>query len=186
MARDADCRLLWRFPPRRLAAEVIRDCVLQLSGKLNLKRGGPGFLLFKVDRENVHHYFPLDRFEPEHFRRMIYMTKIRQEQDEVFGVFDCPDGGQTIPDRSRSTTALQAMNLFNSRFMIEQAGFLAERLRSVAGDDPSDQIQLAFELALSRSPTPQELQEALQFVADHQLEAFCRALLNTNEFLFVS
>ena len=91
LAKDADCKLLWRFPLKRLEAEAIRDCVLQLSGKLNLQAGGPGFLLFKIDRENVHHYFPLEKFGPEHFRRMIYMTKIRQEQDEVFGVFDCPD-----------------------------------------------------------------------------------------------
>ncbi len=105
IAKDAQARWLWRFPPRRLEAEAIRDCVLQISGKLNPQAGGPGFLLFKVDRENVHHYFPLEKFEPQHFRRMIYMTKIRQEQDDVFGAFDCPDGGQTIPQRSRSTTA---------------------------------------------------------------------------------
>ncbi len=133
LAKDADCRLLWRFPPRRLEAEAIRDCVLQVSGKLNPQSGGPGFLLFNIDRENVHHYFPLEKFEPQHFRRMIYMTKIRQEQDDVFGTFDCPDGGQTIPQRNRSTTALQALNLLNSQFMIEQSGFLAERLIDQAG-----------------------------------------------------
>ncbi len=186
LARDADCRLLWRFPPRRLEAEAIRDCVLQITGKLNPKAGGPGFLLFKVDRENVHHYFPLEEFEPEHFRRMIYMTKIRQEQDEVFGVFDCPDGGQTIPDRSRSTTALQALNLLNSQFMIQQAGFLAERLKTAAGDDVAAQVRLAFELAFSRAPAPEELADALEFVQQYDLQAFCRALLNANEFLFVS
>ena len=76
IAKDADCKLLWRFPPKRLEAEAIRDCVLQLSGKLNLKAGGPGFLLFRIDRENVHHYFPLESFGPEHFRRMVYMLSL--------------------------------------------------------------------------------------------------------------
>lgn len=186
LAKDADCRLLWRFPPRRLEAEAIRDCVLQLSGKLNPETGGPGFLLFKIDRENVHHYFPLEKFEPEHFRRMIYMTKIRQEQDEVFGVFDCPDGGQTIPDRSRSTTALQALNLLNSKFILEQTGFLAARLENQAGDRIEDQLRLAFELAFSRQPSVEELADATAFVEQHGLQAFCRALLNANEFLFMS
>ncbi len=186
IAKDADCRLLWRFPPRRLEAEAIRDCVLQLSGKLNPLAGGPGFLLFKVDHENVHHYFPLDSFESNHFRRMIYMTKIRQEQDEVFGVFDCPDGGQTIPKRSRSTTALQALNLLNSKFMIEQASFLTERLKSAAGDEPTEQIALAFEWAFLRSPTAEEMADAKQLIEKHGLNSFCRALLNANEFLFVS
>jgi len=186
MAVDAGCQLLWRFPPRRLEAEAIRDCVLQVTGKLNPQAGGPGFLLFRVDRENVHHYFPLDSFAPEHFRRMIYMTKIRQEQDEVFGVFDCPDGGQTIPSRSRSTTALQALNLLNSKFMIGQSEFLAERLRSEAGAEAADQVRHAFDLAFARSPSPEELDDALGLIAEHGLESFCLALLNANEFLFMS
>ena len=182
---DADCQLLWRFPIRRLEAEAIRDCVLQISGKLNPKAGGPGFLLFKIDRENVHHYFPLEKFESEHFRRMIYMTKIRQEQDEVFGVFDCPDGGQSIPNRNRSTTALQALNLLNSQFVIEQATYWAEQLRIEGGQRAEDQIRLAFELAFSRQPGEIEMQDSRELVGQHGLEAFCRALLNSNEFLFV-
>ncbi len=186
LARDADNRWMWRFPPRRLEAEAIRDCVLQLSGKLNLQAGGPGFLLFRIDRENVHHYFPLETFAEDQFRRMIYMTKIRQEQDDVFGSFDCPDGGQTMPDRTSSTTALQALNLLNSRFMIEQAGYLADRLQVAAGKDPAAQVRLAYELAFSRTPDAAELQDAVQFVQEHGLPAFCRALLNANEFLFLS
>jgi hypothetical protein len=186
LAQDADGRLLWRFPPRRLEAEAIRDCVLQLTGKLNLAAGGPGYLLFEIQRETVHHYFPLEEFGPDQFRRMIYMTKIRQEQDEVFGVFDCPDGGQVIPQRSRSTTALQSLNLLNSKFMIEQAGYLAERLRRQAGDEIGAQVHEAYALAFSRVPNRDEADEARQFVEQFGLEAFCRALLNANEFLFLS
>ena len=185
MAKDADCKLLWRFPLKRLEAEAIRDCVLQLSGKLNLKAGGPGFLLFRIDRENVHHYFPLESFGPEHFRRMVYMTKIRQEQDEVFGVFDCPDGGQTIPNRNQSTTALQSLNMLNSKFMIEQAKFLSERLQREAGSQASDQIKHAFDLAFARIPTAGELAEANALIQQFGLASFCRAILNSNEFLFV-
>lgn len=183
---DADCKLLWRFPPRRLEAEAIRDCVLQLSGKLNLQVGGPGFLLFKIDRENVHHYFPLDKFEEKHFRRMIYMTKIRQEKDDVFGVFDCPDGGQAIPDRTRSTTALQALNLLNSPFMIQQASFLADRLRAESPNDVGQQVNRAFEKAYSRLPSSVEMEDSISLIETHGLEAFCRAIMNTNEFLFLS
>ncbi|MCH2179266.1 MAG: DUF1553 domain-containing protein [Mariniblastus sp.] len=183
---DADCKFLWRFPPRRLEAEAIRDCVLQLSGKLNPKAGGPGFLLFEIDRENVHHYFPLKEFKPEHFRRMIYMTKIRQEQDAVFGVFDCPDGGQTIPKRNRSTTALQALNLLNSKFMLEQASFLKGRLERESGASVERQVRHAFELAFLRRPTEEELEDSIDLINNHGLAAFCRALLNANEFLFLS
>ncbi|MDC0935967.1 DUF1553 domain-containing protein [Pirellulales bacterium] len=186
-AKDADSRLLWRFPPRRLEAEAIRDCILRVSGALNPQAGGPGFLLFQVDgHETVHHYFPLEKFGPNEFRRMIYMTKIRQEQDEVFGVFDCPDGGQTIPNRSRSTTPLQALNLLNSRFMLQQTEILAVRVRQEAGADVAAQVKRVFQLAFSRPPDAVELEQSVALVKEYGLDALCRAIFNANEFLFLS
>ncbi|MGB0644027.1 MAG: DUF1549 domain-containing protein, partial [Akkermansiaceae bacterium] len=110
---DASSRFFWRFPPRRLEAEAIRDGMLSVAGTLDRKMGGQGFHLFDVDRENVVHYHAKDETGPAEWRRMIYLFKIRQEQDAVFGSFDCPDGNQVIPTRSRSTTPLQALNLFN-------------------------------------------------------------------------
>ncbi|HMO13324.1 MAG TPA: DUF1553 domain-containing protein [Pirellulaceae bacterium] len=183
---DAESRLLWRFPPRRLEAEAIRDSVLQASGKLDLTMGGPGFLLFKIDRENVHHYFPLEEFEPQHFRRMIYMTKIRQEQDDVFGQFDCPDGSQVMPNRNQSTTALQSLNLLNSPFMLEQAKFFTERIEAQTGASIEEQVEFAYRILFARRPVPQELDDAVQFIREFGLPAFCRAMLNANEFLYVS
>ncbi|MCA9267351.1 MAG: DUF1553 domain-containing protein, partial [Planctomycetales bacterium] len=111
---DATSRLLWRFPPRRLEAEAIRDSVLAVSGALDLRMGGPGFSGFEVEAENVRHFHPKTSYGPDDWRRMIYMTKVRQEQESVFGAFDCPDASQVAPKRSRSTTPLQAFNLFNS------------------------------------------------------------------------
>jgi hypothetical protein len=184
--KDAASQLLWRFPPRRLEAEAIRDCVLAVSGDLNLQAGGPGFLLFEVDRENVHHYFPKKEFGPSEFRRMIYMTKIRQEQDAVFGVFDCPDGGQVIPNRSRSTTPLQALNLLNSDFMLLQVQHMTDRVQREAGGDVEAQVRRAFVLTFSRQPTAKEVEMAVELVRQYGLDALCRALLNSNEFLFVS
>ena len=117
---------------------------------------------------------------------MIYMTKIRQEQVDVFGVFDCPDGGQTTPTRSRSTTPLQSLSLLNSRFMMDQSAAFAQRLRSSAADDLAEQIRLAYRWLYSRSPGRPEVEAASQFIERSGLEAFCRALLNSNEFLFIS
>ncbi|MDP1561348.1 MAG: DUF1553 domain-containing protein [Pirellulaceae bacterium] len=181
---DASSRLLWRFPPRRLEAEIIRDQILAVSGTLQLSGGGPGFSAFIVDLENVRHYFPLDTYEAEHFRRMVYQTKVRQEQDAVFGAFDCPDGTQIAPQRSRSTTPLQAMNLFNSGFVQQQAETMARRLEQVHTDSKM-QIQAAVELVYSRVPEADELAELQAFVADQGLPALCRVLLNSNEFLFI-
>ena len=185
LAVDGDARLLWRFPPRRLEAEAIRDCILQVSGVLDKRVGGPGFSAFVIDNENVRHYHPKKMFGPADWRRMIYMTKVRQEQDAVFGAFDCPDGNQVMPKRSRSTTPLQALNLLNSKFMTQQAGIMADRLRREAGKDASRQVERAFTLFYNREPTATEIADATKLIVDHGLESFCRAMQNTNEFLFI-
>ena len=182
---DADSRLLWRFPPRRLEAEGMRDSMLSVSGLLDLRMGGPGFSAFEVEPENVRHYFPKSNYGPGDWRRMIYMTKVRQEQDSVFGLFDCPDASQTIPRRSRSTTPLQALNLFNSRFVMQQAELFSERLGTDAGKSSSHRVRLAFQLCYSREPDEEELADAVRFAESRGFVLFTRALLNSSEFLFI-
>jgi hypothetical protein len=185
LAADGGSLLLWRFPPRRLEAEVIRDNILLASGVLESRMGGPGFSGFKVEAENVRHYHPKETYGPADWRRMLYMTKVRQEREPTFGVFDCPDFNQTVPSRSRSTTPLQSLSLLNSPFVLQQAGLLAKRLRREAGADTRTQVTRACRIALGREPTLEELADAGQLVAEHSLEAFCRALFNANEFLFL-
>jgi len=185
MAVDAAAQFLWRFPPRRLEAESIRDSMLLVSGSLNRAMGGPGFSAFKVEEENVRHYFPRERWGENEWRRMVYMTKVRQEQDSVFGTFDCPDGNQTVPKRSRSTTPLQALNLFNSKFVLQQCDQLAERTQQSAGDDPDDQVAWLFRQAFNREPSTLESDECTAFIREHGLPSMCRVLFNANEFLFV-
>ena len=184
-AMDADGRLLWRYTPRRLEAEAIRDSMLAVSGALDLKMGGPGFYLMDVVEENVMHYFPKEKYTPAEFRRMVYQFRIRQTTDSVFGSFDCPDGGAVMPKRSRSNTPLQALNLFNSTFVLQQADLLAKRLAAEAGDMPDAQAALAFRLFYARPPDALELGNSAAMIRDHGLPSFARALYNTSEFLFV-
>jgi hypothetical protein len=113
------------------------------------------------------------------------MTKVRMEQDAVFGAFDCPDAGQVAPERNRSTTPLQALNLLNSDFVIQQADLLAERLRREVPDDTAGQVRRAFRLFVARAPDAEETDAALAVIDEHGLDAFCRAMLNTSEFLFI-
>ncbi|MDB5321142.1 MAG: Planctomycete cytochrome [Phycisphaerales bacterium] len=184
-AADGDASLLWRFPPQRLQAESIRDSILAVSGKLDLTAGGPGFDFFKPNTNYVRVYEPKEDFSPAEFRRMIYAQKPRLQADGVFGAFDCPDAGQTQPRRASSTTPLQAMNLLNSRFVLQQSEFLAERLRRDAGEDAAAQVGLAFRLAFAREVTEREREAAVVLIRGHGLAAFCRAVFNANEFLYV-
>lgn len=182
---DAANRLLWRFPPRRLEAEAIRDTILAVSGNLDLTPGGPSFYLHEVDRENVYHYHPKEAFGPAEARRMVYAFKVRMEQDGVFGAFDCPDGSLVAPRRSVSTTPLQALNLFNSAFMVHQAEQFARRLELEAGPDPAAQAERGWQLAFNRPPAPVELDESVRLAKAHGVSALCRALLNASELLWI-
>lgn len=182
--RDFDVRLLWRFPSRRLESEPIRDAMLAVSGKLNLKMYGRGFDLFN-NRGGLSGFQPVESFTGDGLRRMIYAHKVRREREAVFGAFDCPDAGQSTSRRRESTTPIQALNLFNSRFTIEQAEAFAARVQSEVGDDIARQIQRAYQLAFSRKATAVELAEARPAVVEHGLPVLCRALFNSNEFLFV-
>jgi hypothetical protein len=185
LAADAQDRWLWRYPPRRLEAEPLRDAILAVSGKLDLRMGGPGFDLFEQNTNYVKVYTPKKEFGPAEWRRMIYQTKPRMQLDDTFGAFDCPDAGQIAPKRNSSTTALQALNLLNSRFLVQQAGLFAERLKREAGDDPAAQVRRGFRLAFGREPSAEESAAAVRLIRAHGAAALCRALLNANEFLWV-
>ncbi|AMV40472.1 DUF1553 domain-containing protein [Planctomyces sp. SH-PL62] len=184
-ARDADARLLWRFPPRRLDAETIRDSMLAVAGRLDPKMGGPGFDLFDK-RGGLTGFIPVESFQGDGLRRMIYAHKVRRERDAVFGAFDCPDAGQSTARRRESTTPIQALNLFNSRFTLDQAEAFAARVaRDQNGDGGVDgQVRRAYQLALSRDPEEAEAADARDVVVRFGAAALCRVLLNCNEFLF--
>jgi hypothetical protein len=184
-AVDAQSRLLWRYPPRRLDAEPLRDAILAVSSRLDRRMGGPGFLAFEPNDNYVRVYNPKQTFGPEDWRRMIYMTKIRMQQDGTFGAFDCPDGGQIAPRRSQSTTPLQALNLLNSPFIQDQAAALAKRLEAEVGPEPVAQVRRAFLLVLQRMPAADELTAGTGVVREHGLAVLCRALFNSNEFVFI-
>lgn len=185
LAVDAAARLLWRFPPRRLEAEALHDSMLCVSGSLDLAAGGPGYSAFEPNSNYVRVYTPKQKFGSGDFRRMIYMTKVRMHVDPTFGPFDCPDGGQVAPKRSRSTTPLQALNLLNSSLLLTQVDACAARLAREAGADPEAQIRLGFALAFQREPAAEELAACLAAVRSEGLAVFCRAVLNSNEFVFL-
>jgi hypothetical protein len=183
LAQDTGGRLLWRFAPRRLEAEPLRDAILAVCGNLDRRMAGPGFDLFEPNDNYVKVYTPRTAFGPQQWRRMVYQSKPRMQLDGVFGAFDCPDAGQIAPRRTRSTTPLQALNLLNSGFTVEQAGLFASRLRREAGPHANAQVLRGFRLALGRDPDADEWRAAVGLIRAEGLAAFCRALLNANEFV---
>ncbi len=180
MSADAGTQLLWRFPPLRVEAEVIRDGILQASGKLDPTLGGRSFRIHNV-KKTYSQWQVVDNHGENTWRRMLYQERMRRVDDRIFTAFDFPDCGQVRAKRPVSTTPLQALNLMNSDFVVEQSEFVAERARSEAGEDVDGQIIRAFELLLSRAPDEDEL-KVCQGV---ELQLVCRSLINSNEYAFL-
>jgi len=181
---DADVRWLWRYPSRRMEAEGIRDSMLFVSGQLNPSMYGRGFNLFDK-RGGLSGFKPIKTLSEANQRRMIYAHKVRREPEAVFGAFDCPDAGQSTAVRRASTTPIQALNLFNSQFTLDVSAKFANRVKNEVGDDVTQQIERAYELTLNRLPLSSEREDAEPIVREFGLAVLCRALFNSNEFLFI-
>ena len=190
---DGDSRLLWRFPPRRLSAEELRDTLLQIAGKLGRANAldqeapdrGPGFRLYRFMQDNVATYSPLDKHGPETYRRAIYHQNARASVVDLMTDFDQPDCTFSAPRRAETTTPLQALTMLNHSFTLDMAVALSERLEQEAGDDVTAQIQRACQLCYSRNAAEYEVELCSRLIHQHGLTAFCRALLNTTELIYL-
>lgn len=183
---DADTRLLWRFPPRRLSAEEIRDTILFIAGKLDEHMGGPGFRLYQYTRDNVATYAPLESFGPETFRRSVYHQNARAARVDLLSDFDAPDCAFSVARRVPTTTPSQSLALMNHNFSMAMADALSQRLAAAAGAaNLPAQIKLGFTLAIEREPSGAELVAATALVEKYGMRAFCRAILNSSEMIYL-
>ncbi len=184
-AIDADQRLLWRFPPRRLEGEAVRDAMLAVSGQLNLQKGGPSFRPFELKIFNSHFYNLNDPIGPDFNRRTVYRINVNSAKDPLLESMDCPDPSTKTPKRSVTTTPIQALGLMNNSFVQRQARNFAERVKSQSGAGVSEQIELAYRIALGRNPTQPEIDRAAKLVREDGLAAVCWVLLNSSEFMYL-
>jgi hypothetical protein len=185
--RDADNRFLWRMNRQRLDAESVRDSVLAVSGKLDLKMGGPGFELFrfKDDHSPVYDHGALEKIhDPATYRRTVYRFTVRSVPNPFLDCLDCADPNINTPVRNTTLTALQALALLNDPFVLKQVEFFAERLRKTSAD-PVRQVEHGFLLAFGRPPSGEEREAFAGYVSKHGLVSACRLLFNANEFVFV-
>ncbi len=190
-AKDPASRSLWKFKRRRLEAEAIRDAILQASGGLNPSMGGPSVFpplpddladFARYGRTGGLMWEPNERVEDAR-RRSIYIFQRRSLPLPMMAAFDAPVFSESCERRSLTTTPLQALSMMNGYLVHEEADRLAERVRSLAGTDPARQVETAFEIVLGRLPDAEEARRLARL--EGSLEALCRVLFNSNEFLHV-
>lgn len=222
---DPDNRLLSRMNVLRLEAETLRDALLAVSGRLNPKIGGPpvpvtfneeGQIVIGIDTRDTAgrqtgKFVPLNG---EEYRRSIYIQARRTMPLEMFAAFDAPAmTDASCAARPVTTVSPQSLLLMNNLYMREHAQDCAARVIREAGPDLDRQVQRAWSLCLSRTPSMADQQDAVEFVkaqtAHYQahpsklekvggppektdaapgllgLAALCHALMSSNEFLYV-
>ena len=169
---DADNRLLWRMPVRRMDAEQLRDSILFVGGEMEFGMGGPG-----VSEEGSK-------------RRSIYVLNKRNKLRTMMNKFDTPDLHNSCHMRDVTTTPLQALSLMNGEWVLAQAETFAERLMEIPSDGVEKRIVAAYEIALGRTPEVEEIQLAQSFLDEPSKKDswidLCHVLLNTNEFIYIN
>lgn len=184
LAQDAGAMYLWRFPPRRVEAEVIRDSILLASGKLDTSIGGKSYRIHN-EKKTYAQWQVVKNYGEDTWRRLLYQERMRRVDDRNFTAFDFPDCGQVRAKRPVSTTPLQALNLMNSPFAVNQADLIAERATMDFPEDPVKATAALFSLILGRSPTADELAISSEVAVASGLNVVSRSLINTNEFAFL-
>ena len=170
LATDPDNRLLWKQNRQRLDFESLHDSVLAVSGQLDPKLGGPSVKLFGANK-----------------RRAVYGYIDRLEFPSLLTTFDVPNPAGSVPERTSTTVAPQALFLMNGPFARDAAKKLAASPAVQKLTDPAERLDLLYLTVYGRKPSADERTLALAFVAKgtDRWADLTHGLLMTNEFAFV-
>jgi len=157
---DPENALLHRQNRLRVEAEIIGDLYLAASGLLSAKRGGP--TVYPPIPQEVQDLGYSDLNWPtsvgeDRYRRGLYTFHKRTILHPNLQIFDRPSAGASQNGRARTNTPLQALTTLNNPVFVEAAQALGRRVQAEAPGSLSNQLTLAFRLALSRTPSAGEL-----------------------------
>jgi hypothetical protein len=198
---DPENAYLWRMPRRRLDAEELRDSILYVSGRLDRKMGGT--LLQTTPFQDLS-AGGVSRSPSlyESTRRSIYLPVLRGALYEVYRTFDFPDPACSSGDRAVTTVAAQALFMMNSSIVEQASADLTARFSGDSVGDDRARMESACRCILGRPATAEEIELWRAFLARYQSAAaiagqdpaivrrkawqgLCRALLSSNEFVYV-
>src|SRR5436190_29528 len=161
---DPQDKLLWRYNRHRLEGESIRDSMLEVSGHLNLKMGGPGVFPPLPPGVVTRGGWKKESDPSEAERRSVYVFVRRNTRYPMFEVFDMPDTHESCARRNTTITAPQALELMNNDLVAEWSRAMAARVMNGSGLTPEGELDRPWKLAYSRLPSAEERESALKFV----------------------
>ncbi len=171
-AVDPANRFLWHHSTRRLEAEEIRDSVLAISQRLDLKRPEgsaiKGLPVVEIrnngpEAKEIHTEAGRSNF------RSVYLPLVRGIVPNALEVFDFAEQGLVTGKRTNTTVAPQSLFLLNDSFMWNNAHSFAQRLRSTQ-ESTAQRIADAYRSILHRQPSPEEVKKAIDFVTSYTVE----------------
>ncbi len=190
---DPENRLLWRMNRRRMEAEVIRDSLLAVSGRLDNQAGGKA--MTHANFVNLNDGKSRDPALYDSNRRSVYLPVIRSALFDVFETFDFANPSTIKGRRATTTVAPQALFMMNSEHVEKAALAIAKRIEAT-----DDSIAAAYRTVHLRSPSASEIGRSKEFLKHYEgamtefdpikrrtraLQALCRVLLSSNEFVYV-
>ena len=198
---DPENRLLQHMPIRRLEAEAIRDTLLAISGRLDLKMYGKSIPVFYAyGRGKTKGDKPVGPLDGDG-RRSVYQEIRRNAHNPFLEVFDQPKPSSTRGQRDETNVPAQSLTMLNSPFVIGQAGVWADRLTKAEDASVAARIGRMFVKAFGREPTTNERDRSETFVAEiaakHEVPAedlleseqvwqdFAHALFNLKELIYI-
>ena len=193
--QDPQNRLLSHMPLRRMNAEALRDSILSVSGKLDTTPGGPPDSV-TVDRNGL---VSANATSTGGWRRSVYLQYRRTQIPTMLDTFDYPEMGPNCVSRNVSTVSPQSLMLLNNERVHSLSHAFASRVRNLLPDDQKQdqgaQIDLVYQLALSRLPsqaerqlgqsTLQELAVLWQDNPEAALDTYCHTIFNSAAFLYI-
>lgn len=171
---DLDNRLLSRFPIRRVEAEVLRDSLLFISGRLDDTPFGPAERV-----ESREDGLVSSVGSEKGWRKSIYMLQRRSETSTLLEDFDLPQMAPNCTERTVATVAPQALHLLNNKMVHDWATAMAERIIREEGLNRDSQIRRAYQLALGRLPDKEEKEIVIRTM--DELQQKWRASQNLNQ-----
>jgi hypothetical protein len=145
--------------------------VLAVSGLLDPARGGPAA-----------------PFNDAFRRRGVYAYIGRTKPDPTLALFDFPNPTMTAERRTVTVGPLQRLFFLNSPFVTRAAEALSERVRGAPADGDRARIARAYRLLFGRTPTAEETDLGLEFLAagSRAWPQYAQVLLTSSEFACVN
>ena len=167
-------------------AENVRDVILQVSGLLSDKVGGPSVSPVEPPGYLGALNFPKREYSASHgedlYRRGLYTTWQRTYLHPSLLNFDAPTREECTVSRSISNTPLQALDLLNDPIYVEAARVFAQNAAAHGPPDFDAQLAFVFDRALNRAPTGEE-RSILRRLYERNLKRFSANPASARELL---